>query len=413
MSQSQIEVRVWSNPRLWSIALGEMLAWAGLFYLFPASLMRWKMHFNWSISDLSLALMISLIVSAITGIFVGKLIDKGFGRVLMSIGAAFGGVCLLLIPLVGTILEFYILWALVGIAMGTCLYDPCFAILTRHYSSKAKEAIVMVTLFAGFSITFSFILSGTISALLDWKTSFYVFGLLLCLLAAPLFWIGISSDTSGWPKFPMNCYSSKGSVELLRDLARNPFFWGLSVLFAVFALNHIMLLSQILPLFESRGISPDSAILLAAAMGFTQVGGRMALIAVEKLLKREFEIIGVVLFTASLLVCASILLYCSTASLFFLTLLVVFQGTSFGIINLAKPVITASLLGESGFGFISALVGVGYICGFAIAPGVSGIILDVWGVDTLIWIAFLFAVVGFVTFLVTTSKKFNQRGNSI
>ena len=113
MSQSQIEVRVWSNPRLWSIALGEMLAWAGLFYLFPASLMHWKMHFNWSISDLSLALMISLIVSAITGIFVGKLIDKGFGRVLMSIGAAFGGVCLLLIPLVGTILEFYILWALV------------------------------------------------------------------------------------------------------------------------------------------------------------------------------------------------------------------------------------------------------------------------------------------------------------
>ena len=113
MSQSQIEVRVWSNPRLWSIALGEMLAWAGLFYLFPASLMRWKMHFNWSISDLSLALMISLIVSAITGIFVGKLIDKGFGRVLMSIGAVFGGVCLLLIPLVGTILEFYILWALV------------------------------------------------------------------------------------------------------------------------------------------------------------------------------------------------------------------------------------------------------------------------------------------------------------
>ena len=58
-------------------------------------------------------------------------------------------------------------------------------------------------------------------------------------------------------------------------------------------------------------------------------------------------------------------------------------------------------------------MGVGYSCGFAIAPGVSGIILDVWGVDTLIWIAFLFAVVGFVTFLVTTSKKFNQRGNSI
>ncbi len=164
MLQDQNKSGVWSNPRLWAISVGETLAWAGLFYLFPASLIRWKLHFGWSVSQLSMGLMIALIVSAITGIGSGKLIDKGFGRELMSGGVALGGVCLLFIPMVGSLEEFYILWAVVGIAMGACLYDPCFAILTRHYSSKAKEPIVMVTLFAGFSISFSFILSASISS---------------------------------------------------------------------------------------------------------------------------------------------------------------------------------------------------------------------------------------------------------
>ena len=90
MLQDQNKSGVWSNPRLWAISVGETLAWAGLFYLFPASLIRWKLHFGWSVSQLSMGLMIALIVSAITGIGSGKLIDKGFGRELMSEGWRWG-----------------------------------------------------------------------------------------------------------------------------------------------------------------------------------------------------------------------------------------------------------------------------------------------------------------------------------
>ena len=65
--------------------------------------------------------MIALIVSAITGIGSGKLIDKGLGRELMSGGVVLGGVSLLFMPMVSSLEEFYILWAVVGIAMGACL----------------------------------------------------------------------------------------------------------------------------------------------------------------------------------------------------------------------------------------------------------------------------------------------------
>jgi len=409
MQHYEVKSPVWSNPRLWAVSLGETLAWAGLFYLFPASLIRWKLHFDWSISELSGGLMIALIVSAITGIGSGKLIDKGFGRELMSGGVVLGGVSLLLMPMVSSLEEFYILWAVVGIAMGACLYDPCFAILTRHYSSQAKEPIVMVTLFAGFSITFSFILSALISSVFNWETSFYVFGVLLCFLAAPLFWIGISVDTKVKPLAAGIFSESKSLVSFFRGLIVKPIFWGLSILFTTFALNHIMLISQILPLFENKGVSSTSAVLMASAMGPMQVGGRIALLAIEKYLQKEFEIIRVASFSCVALVCASGLLYYSENNPLILGLFVVLQGGAFGIINLVKPVITARLLGELNFGFISAVVGVGYIFGFAVAPGVSGFISDAWGTDRLIGTTFLLALVGFVIFSLSATRKINRK----
>ena len=409
MQHYEVKSPVWSNPRLWAVSLGETLAWAGLFYLFPASLIRWKLHFDWSISELSGGLMIALIVSAITGIGSGKLIDKGFGRELMSGGVVLGGVSLLLMPMVSSLEEFYILWAVVGIAMGACLYDPCFAILTRHYSSQAKEPIVMVTLFAGFSITFSFILSALISSVFNWETSFYVFGVLLCFLAAPLFWIGISADTKVKPLAAGIFSESKNLVSFFRGLIVKPIFWGLSILFTTFALNHIMLISQILPLFENKGVSSTSAVLMASAMGPMQVGGRIALLAIEKYLQKEFEIIRVASFSCVALVCASGLLYYSENNPLILGLFVVLQGGAFGIINLVKPVITARLLGELNFGFISAVVGVGYIFGFAVAPGVSGFISDAWGTDRLIGTTFLLALVGFVIFSLSATRKINRK----
>ncbi|MED5449651.1 MAG: MFS transporter [Chloroflexota bacterium] len=398
MMENQNEPKVWSNHRLWGLSIGETLAWAGLFYIFPASLLSWRSHFEWSISELSVALMLALIVSAISGIGSGKLIDKGYGRELMSFGAVMGGICLWIVPMVDSLELFYFLWALIGIAMGACLYDPCFAILTREYSLEAKKPIVMVTILAGFSITFCFIFTAAISSFFGWQFSFYIFGFLLCFVVAPLFWLGISADRKERNINEKTLLGAVSTQPFLRELISKPIFWGLSIMFAAFALNHIMIISQILPLFETKGASSTSAILIASAMGPMQVSGRIGLLLIEKQLKREFDIVQVAIFSCVILICGSGILYYSETSIFMLGAFVVFQGVSFGIINLVKPVIVATLLGESDFGFIAAFVGVGYIIGFAVAPGVSGLISDVWGLDGLISMTFLIAILGLIAF---------------
>ena len=87
----------------------------------------------------------------------------------------------------------------------------------------------------------------------------------------------------------------------------------------------------------------------------------------------------------------------------------VFQGFSFGIINIIKPVITAERLGHSNFGVISSIVGVGYIWGFAFAPAVSGYVFDAWGHNTLIQGTFFLALAGSIIF--ATSLFVESRTN--
>ena len=88
---TRLTMPFWLDPKLWAISVAETLAWAGMFYMFPALLLRWHRHFGWSISQLSSALMLALVISAVVGILSGRLIDKGFGRPLDTLSDIMGG----------------------------------------------------------------------------------------------------------------------------------------------------------------------------------------------------------------------------------------------------------------------------------------------------------------------------------
>ena len=119
---------VWQDKKLWALALAETLAWAGLFYVFPASLLRWSDHFGWSIAELSLGFTFALLASALGSIAAGRLIDRGWSRLLMTGSVVTGALLILLLPSVNLIWQFYLVWIFIGITLSGCLYEPCFFI---------------------------------------------------------------------------------------------------------------------------------------------------------------------------------------------------------------------------------------------------------------------------------------------
>ena len=69
--------------------------------------------------------------------------------------------------------------------------------------------------------------------------------------------------------------------------------------------------------------------------------------------------------------------------------------------NIVKPVITAELLGQANFGVISSIVGIGYIWGFALAPGLAGAISGTWGYNMVIKTTFIVALIGLVSLAIS------------
>ena len=403
-------IPVWRESRLWALSIAETLVWASLFYIFPASLLRWNTHFGWSVADLSLGFTYALIASAISSIIAGHLIDRGKSRSLMTVCTLVGACLISLIPSLTNLWQFYTVWILIGIALSGCLYESCFSYLTRTFQEGAKRPIIMVTIFAGFASTVSYPTSAYLSRVFSWEVGIYIFALVTFLITAPLFWYGTSMKTVATVKEDPSKHShgSQNQDKLsitLRAVIQNPIFWGLLITFTTLALNQGMVISQIFPLLESRQISTGLAIFLASCIGPMQVIARLLFFCVESLSRKNIPIVRVALFCQICLAVSSISLVFGGISTSVIVSFVLLQGGPYGLVSIIRPLITAELLGRTNFGVISSIVGIGFVWGFAIAPGIAGKVAERWSYDEVLLTTFSASVVGIISLLLTLQLK--------
>ena len=261
---------------VWPLAIAETIVWAAMFYSFPALILVWERDLGWSKTELSGAFTLSLVAAAVLAPVVGRLIDHGFGRFVLTGCTLAGAVLLVLLSTVTELWQFYVIWLGLGIAMSGTLYEACFAVLTRTMGPRAKRAITLVTLIAGFAGTVSFPSAYVLVGFVGWRGAVVVFAVVVAFIAAPLIWWGVSlaEQSSESKMHPV----SRGTGEALRVL-RSATFWLLAISFAMIALEHGILLTHLLPLLDERGIQAETAILAASMIGPMQVAGRLAMIA--------------------------------------------------------------------------------------------------------------------------------------
>lgn len=382
-----------SDPRLWCLAVAETLVWAGLYYLFPATLVRWEADFGWDRTDLTLAATLALLTSAVIAPRIGGLIDRDHGGLVLTGSALLGGGLLALLPSVSSQAEFIAVWIGIGVAMGGCLYEPCFAFLTHRRGVKAKGAITLVTLVAGFAGTVSFPLSSALASLWDWQTSVLVFAGLIIFIAAPLFWIGTRPRAEDEP--PHAHADSDKDRAAYRLVLKKPAFWLLAVGFSMIALNHGMVVNHLLPLMQERAVPEAMAVLAISLLGPMQVLGRIIMMTTERLVGMV-TICGatflMMAFAGGMLVAAAFL-----PMLAFV--FVGFQGAGYGVTSITRPVVTAELLGRRGFGAISGALALPFVAATALAPSAGSVIWAWGGYDSVIVAMIATVLFGFLCFL--------------
>ncbi|MFV0475250.1 MAG: MFS transporter, partial [Pikeienuella sp.] len=170
-----------------ALALAETIVWAALFYTFPILLLRFEASFGWGRDEIALAFTMALGVSALAAPHAGRIVDKGLGEVMLPVAALAGGGALLALSFAEGRLAFFTLWALIGAASAFCLYEACFAFLTRAKGARARGPITVVSLVAGLASTIAFPIADWIAGEWSWRMALTVFACACIFVAAPLF----------------------------------------------------------------------------------------------------------------------------------------------------------------------------------------------------------------------------------
>jgi predicted MFS family arabinose efflux permease len=284
------------------------------------------------------------------------------------------------------------------------LYEACFANLTRVMGTKAKRAITLVTLVAGFAGTLAFPGTHALVGIFGWRGTVLSFATAIILIAMPLIWLGCRGLARHAETHAI--IASHKTAETL-SILRSARFWLLAVAFAAIALDHGVLLTHLLPLLDERGIQSGAAVLAASMMGPMQVTGRLAMIAAGQ--RVSTLRIFIVCYVAMAIAAVSLL--GSGAVPVFLVSFILFQGAGFGVTSIMRPVMIAELLGRKNFGLISGSLAVPYLGAAAAAPTIAAIIWRVGGYDLVIWSAIGASGLGLVSLLAAATLSTLSRNS--
>jgi MFS family permease len=381
------------------LAIAQIFMWASLYYLFPALLLVWEGALGWSKTELSGAFTLALVMSAVFSPGVGRFIDRGYGRRILTASAVIGSLLLALLSMVAELWQFYAVWLLIGLAMSGGLYEACFAVLTGAMGARAKRAITLVTLVAGFAGTLAFPGAYALVGLFGWRVTVLSFAAALILIAAPLVWFGCRPlETSGQGHSVIADHKSPETLSVFTSVK----FWLLAVAYTAIALDHNVLLTHLLPLLNDRSIQRDTAVFAASMIGPMQVAGRLAMVAVG----HRVSALGIFIVAYLSMMMAGLFLLGSGKLSVFLAGFVLFQGAGYGVMSIMRPVMTAQIFGHANFGFISGSLATPYLGAAAAAPSIAALIYWLGGYDWVIFSAISTAGLGLVSLLgaVTISK---------
>jgi MFS family permease len=366
---------------VWPLAIAEIFMWAAMYYLFPALLLVWERDLGWSKTELSGAFSLALVVSAVLSPGVGRIIDRGFGSRIFTGSAILGSLLLALLSMVTKLWQFYTVWILIGMAMSGGLYEACFAILTRVMGTKAKQAITIVTLVAGFAGTLAFPGTHALVGIFGWRITVLAFAAALTLIATPLIWFGCRfSERYGKAHTVITGHET---ASVTTGVFSNARFWLLAGAYTAIALDHGVLLTHLLPLLNDRGFQSEVAVLAASMMGPMQVAGRLTMVAGgHRVSTRGIFIVAYI----SMAIAGLFLLGSGTVPVFLVSF-ILFQGAGFGVMSIMRPVMTAEIFGRNNFGFISGSLAMPYLGAAAAAPTIAAIIYSAGGYDSVILFA--------------------------
>lgn len=261
------------TPRRAVLTLGvtQTIGYACSTYL-PATLAKpMAADVGMSTSGVFLAFSAALLLQAVTGPRIGKLVDHRGGRLPLTAASLLFAAGLVGLAVAQTPAVLIAAWFVIGFGMSAGLYDIAFAGLVGWFGADARRSITGVTLIAGFASTIGWPLTAWLEHQVGWRGACLAWAALNLLIALPLH---LSLPHAPAPKpEPAADAAPVSDAPVPGDLSKMIL---MATAFAVLAAIGSAMSAHLPPLLGALGVSPAAAVGAAALVGPAQVAARLA-----------------------------------------------------------------------------------------------------------------------------------------
>ena len=383
------------------IALGsaQTLAWGSTYYL-PAILAApMARELGVSTGLIFGAFSAALLFAAILGPLAGRRIDLFGGRDVLAVSSlVFAGGLVMLGAAQGTGMLFAG-WLVIGAGMAMGLYEAAFSTLAAIYGRKARGAITGITLMAGLASTVCWPISAYLDAEVGWRMACFFWAAAHLVVGFPLnrFLVPLGKQPAPSATYESADADPGGSIGLQSHTMAL-----LALVFAVTWFTSTAMAAHLPRLLQEAGASPAAAVAAAALVGPAQVAGRLLEFGVlqrfDPLLSARLAAIAHPLGAIAVMVVGA------PAAVLFTGL----HGAGNGILTIAMGTLPLAIFGPSGYGFRQGLLLVPARFGQAGAPFLFAVLMERYGVLSLL-LSTALGLAGLLALFVLTSSSTAER----
>jgi MFS family permease len=368
------------RTRAWGIvaalSVTETVSWGILYYAFAAFLVPMQRDLGYSATQLTGAFSLALAVSAVTGIAVGRHLDRHSPRALMTLGSIAGTALVLAWSQVHGLAAFYLVWIAIGAVMALVLYEPAFTVVAKHFPVpvERRRAMTAMTLVAALA---SFIFLPLSQALIDthgWRDALLVLAAILAAGTIPLHALALRPA----PNRPPHGALERSTAA--RTALRSSPFWLLAAAFVLASLSTIAMTVFAIPFLLERGHSPAFAAFAVGLIGVSQIPGRLLFAPLAARLPRAEA-------TASVfaLIAVGVTIVVTVDATVAVVVGLVVLGMGNGMATLARATTIADLYGSGAYGTIASVAGGLTTAARAAGPFAAALYGAAVGYTALLW----------------------------
>lgn len=270
----------YERARVAWLSVTQLITWGSVFYTFALLMGPVERELGLSRAQSSLAFSLALLAEGLLAYPVGRWIDRGHERAVMTGGSLVVALCLFAHSFVTSIAQFYAVWLVLGAALSATLYSPVFAVVTRRYPHDFRRAIITLTFLGGLASTVFIPLSAWLIHALGWRHALWVLAAIHLLVCVPVHarWL------RGAPARALPAAASGGSAAAQPGLAhhlRSTPFLLLGVFVIIMMAITAALPAHMVSLLRENGLSELWVVAIPASIGIIQVLGRLLLYVFE------------------------------------------------------------------------------------------------------------------------------------